>query len=399
MKKMLAFVLMAALVLTMVAGCSSTSTAKSGNSSNFKVGFIFLHDENSNYDKNFIDAATAACKNLNIPDENVIIKTNVSESNDCYEAAAEMVDMGCNLIFADSFGHESYILQAAQEYPNVQFSHATGVMAHTADLANFHDAFADIYMGRYLAGVAAGMKLNQMIADGQITEDQAKMGYVGAYPYEEVKSGYTSFYLGAKSQCPSVTMDVKFTNSWFDIAKEKEAAISLINDGCVIISQHADSEGAPKACEENGVPNVSYNVSTIDIAPNTALIASRINWVPYFEMIIKATMAGENYPTDYCATIAEGGVEVFGLNDKVVAPGTAEKIEEIKAKLISGEIHVYDCSTFTVGGETVTSYMANVDADEAYTPDTETVADGYIHESEYRSAPYFGLDIDGITLK
>ena len=424
MRKLLAFVLMAALVLTMVAGCSATAPsadapkadapaaeapkaeepaaeepAAEAPKADFKVGFIFLHDENSTYDKNFLDAALAACKNLGIADENVLIKTNIPESNDCYEAAAEMVDAGCNLIFADSFGHESYIQQAATEFPEVQFAHATGVMAHTAGLANFHNAFADIYKGRFLVGVAAGMKLNEMLEAGTITEDQLKIGYVGAYPYEEVKSGYTSFFLGVRYVCPAATMEVKFTNSWFDIAKEKEAAISLINDGCVLISQHADSEGAPKACEENNIPNVTYNISTIDIAPNTALIATKINWVPYFEKMLKAAMAGEAWEADYCATMEEGAVEVFGINDKVAAAGTAEKIEELKAKLISGELQVYDCNTFTVGGAPVTSYVANVDSDEAYAPDTEVVENGVLYESKFRSAPYFGMDIDGITLK
>ena len=300
MKKLLSVVLMAALLVMALAGCSASGSKET----DFKVGFIFLHDENSTYDKNFMDAATAATEKLGLTEDQVMFKSNIPESNECYEAAAELVDAGCDLIFADSFGHESFMLQAAQEFPEVQFCHATGTQAHTAGVANFHNAFASIYEGRYLAGIAAGMKLNEMIANGQITEDQAKMGYVGAYPYAEVKSGYTSFYLGAKSVCPSVTMDVKFTNSWFDIAKEKEAAISLINDGCVLISQHADSEGAPKACEENNVPNVAYNISTISIAPNTALISSKIDWQPYFEMMIKNAKEGTEIPTDYCATAA-----------------------------------------------------------------------------------------------
>ncbi len=395
MKKLLSVVLMAALLVMALAGCSASGS----NEADFKVGFIFLHDENSTYDKNFMDAATAATEKLGLTKDQVMFKTNIPESNECYEAAAELVDAGCDLIFADSFGHESFMLQAAQEFPEVQFCHATGTQAHTAGVANFHNAFASIYEGRYLAGIAAGMKLNDMIANGQITEDQAKMGYVGAYPYAEVKSGYTSFYLGAKSVCPTVTMDVKFTNSWFDIAKEKEAAISLINDGCVLISQHADSEGAPKACEENNVPNVAYNISTISIAPNTALISSAISWQPYFEMIVKNAKEGTEIPTDYCATAAEGAVILTELNAAVAAEGTQEAIDAAEAKLASGELKVFDTATFTVGGQTLTSYMADVDSDEAYTPDTEVVADGYFHESEYRSAPYFDIDIDGITLK
>ena len=369
------------------------------DASDIMVGFIFLHDENSTYDKNFMDAAKAVQEKLNLTDDQVLFKTNIPEDSECYEAAAELVDAGCDLIFADSFGHEDFIIQAAEEFPEVQFCHATGTQAHTRGLANFHNAFASIYEGRYLAGIAAGMKINEMIENGEITEDQAKMGYVGAYPYAEVKSGYTSFYLGAKSVCPSVTMDVMFTNSWFDIALEKEAANSLISNGCILISQHADSEGAPKACEENGVPNVAYNISTISMGPNTALISSKINWEPYFELIINAVMNGEEIPTDYCMSLEDGGVVLTELNEAVAAEGTQEAIDAAMEDLLAGEIHVFDTASFTVNGETLTTYMADVDTDENFTPDTEAISDGYFHESEYRSAPYFDIDIDGITLK
>ncbi|MBP3377832.1 MAG: BMP family ABC transporter substrate-binding protein, partial [Clostridia bacterium] len=364
------------------------------------IGFIFLHDENSTYDKNFIDAARAAQKSMGLSDDQVIFKVNVPESNDCYEAAADLADAGCDIVFADSFGHESFIKQAAAEFPDVVFCHATGTTAHTTkDLKNFYNAFASIYEGRYLVGVAAGLKLNEMIESGKITADQAKMGYVGAFPYAEVKSGYTSFYLGAKSVCPTVTMDVKFTSSWFDIAKEKEAANALIEGGCVLISQHADSEGAPKACEAAGVPNVAYNLDTRDWGPNTALVSSKINWQPYFEHIISSVKEGKPIEQDFCKGLKDGVVVTLGLNENVAAAGTAEKLEEVKAKLISGEIKVFDTSTFTVKGETLTEYKADVIDDGTFTPDTNVISDGYFHESEYRSAPYFDIDIDGITIK
>ena len=336
---------------------------------------------------------------LGLTDDQVMFKTNIPESNECYEAAAELADAGCKLIFADSFGHEDYMIQAAREYPEVQFCHATGTQAHTLGLANFHNAFASIYEGRYLAGIAAGMKINSMIDAGTITAEQAKMGYVGAFPYAEVKSGLTSFFLGARSVCPSVTMDVKYTNSWFDIAKEKEAATALIQDGCVLISQHADSEGAPKACEENNVPNVAYNISTISIAPNTALISSAISWKPYMKHIIECAINGTEIETDYTMTLKDGGVILTELNPACAAEGTEEAIEAAKAKLESGELHVFDTAAFTVGGQTLTSYKADVDTDADFTPDTEAISDGYFHESEYRAAPYFDLDIDGITTK
>ncbi len=396
MKKLLALLLSLVMVLSFAA-CGEEKAQNSDG--DFKIGFIFLHDENSTYDKNFIDAALAATKAMGLSEDQVMMKKNIPESAECYDAAADLADAGCDIVFADSFGHEDFIIQAAKEYPEVTFCHATGTKAHTENLPNYYNAFASIYEGRYLVGVAAGLKINEMIADGQITADQAKMGYVGAYPYAEVKSGLTSFFLGARSVCPTVTMDVKYTNSWFDIAAEKETANALIADNCVLISQHADSEGAPKACEEAGIPNVAYNLDTRDWGPNTALISSKINWAPYFEHIIDAVMNGKEITQDFCGGLEEGVVQTLGFNDKVAAPGTKEKLEEVKAKLISGEIKVFDTATFTVGEKAVTEYMADVDSDEAFTGDTQVIADGYFHESEYRSAPYFDLDIDGITTK
>ena len=357
-----------------------------------------LHDENSTYDNNFITAAKEVCKKLEISDENCIIKTNIPEGQECYDTACDLADAGCNIIFADSFGHEDFMIQAAKEFPEVEFCHATGTKAHTEDLPNYHNAFASIYEGRYLAGVAAGMKLNQMIENGDIKEDEAKIGYVGAYTYAEVISGYTSFFLGARSMCPSATMEVTFTGSWYDETAEKEAANKLINNGCVLISQHADSMGAPTACEQAGVPDVSYNGSTISACPNTFIVSSRINWEPYYEYAITAVAAGEEFEPDWTGNISTGSVVLTEVNEKVAAPGTAEKIEEIKQQLVDQKIYVFDTTKFTVDGKNLDSYMADVDTDPNYEGDTEAIYDGFFHESEDRSAPYFDLKIDGITL-
>lgn len=400
MKKILAL-LLAVVMVAAFASCGDKTTGDDKDdtkAADFKIGLICLHDENSTYDNNFIQALKSVQKDLNLTDDQVLIKTNIGEDDSCYTAAAELVDKGCKVIFADSFGHESYILQAAKEFKDVQFCHATGTKAHTEKVANFHNAFADIYQGRYLAGVAAGMKLNQMIEEGKITADKAVIGYVGAFNYAEVVSGMTSFYLGARSICPSATMKVTYTNSWFDIALEREAALNLINNGCVLISQHADSEGAPKACEEKGVPNVAYNISTISMGPNTALISSKIDWSPYFKLIIEAVQKGKEIPTDKCGTMAEGYVALTELNEKVAAPGTKEKIEEVKAKLESGELKVYDTKNFTYKGEELTTYLADVDDAGDFVPETEAVKDGEFKESTYRSAPYFDIKyIDGIS--
>lgn len=407
MKKLLALLLAAVMVFSIGAcgkkdgaadGGSSKDSAKVGSIEDVKVGFIFLHDENSTYDKNFMDAADAVKETLKLSDSQVIFKTNIPEGNECYEAAADLADKGCNIIFADSFGHEPYLLKAAKEFPEVQFCHATGTNAHTEKLANFHNAFASIYQGRYLAGIAAGLKLNEMIANGDFAADDAKIGYVGAYTYAEVISGYTSFFLGARSVCPSATMEVEFTGSWYDETKEKEAATKLISNGCKLISQHADSMGAPTACENAKVPNVSYNGSTQKACPNTFIVSSRINWAPYYEFVINSYVNGEEIPFDWCGGIKEGSVVLTDINDKVAAKGTQEAIDEAKAKLEDGTLNVFDASTFTVKGKKLDSYKADVDSDEKNEKDTEVIEGGYFHESEKRSAPYFDIQIDGIEL-
>ena len=406
MKKFLALIIALVMALSLVA-CGEQKQpdtpdvpddGEQQQTASIKVGFITLHDENSTYDLNFINAAKKAIADLGLTEDNYILKTNVPEGQECYETAMDMVDKGCNIIFADSFGHEPYMIDAAKENPDVQFCHSTGTRAHTEGLANYHNAFASIYEGRYLAGIAAGMKLNAMIEAGDIKAEEAKMGYVGAFTYAEVVSGYTSFYLGAKSVCPTVTMDVTFTGSWYDETLEKEGAEKLIQGGCKLISQHADSLGAPTACENAGVPNVSYNGSTQAACPNTYIISSRINWAPYYEYAIKAVMDGTAIDADWIGTLATNSVVLTDLNTTVAAEGTAEAIAAATEKLEKGEIHVFDCSTFTVKGEALTSYKADVDTDDAYTPDTEVVHDGYFSESEFRSAPYFDLQIDGINL-
>ena len=423
MKKFLALIIALVMALSLVA-CGEQKQpdapdvpddGEQQQTASIKVGFITLHDENSTYDLNFINAAKKAIADLGLTEDNYILKTNVPEGQECYETAMDMVDKGCNIIFADSFGHEPYMIDAAKENPDVQFCHSTGTRAHTEGLANYHNAFASIYEGRYLAGIAAGMKLNEMIETGKFTAEEAKIGYVGAFTYAEVVSGYTSFFLGARSVCPTVTMEVTFTGSWYDETLEKTGAELLIDRGCKLISQHADSYGAPTACQNAGVPNVSYNGSTKNVGADTYIISSRIDWAPYYEYAIKAVMDGTEIATDWTGTLATGSVVLEELNTDVAAAGTAEAIAAATTKLENGELHVFDVSTFTTRADDtmntfkvdflkvdadghITSYLADVDTDEAYTGDTEVVHDGYFSESEKRSAPYFDLQIDGIEL-
>ena len=388
-----------------------------------KVGLICLHDNQSTYDKNFIDALSVAVGNLGTKiDGDPIVKTGINEDQECYNAAKDLVKQGCNVIFADSFGHEPFMLKAAQKWPQVQFCHATGTQALTAGVSNYHNAFASIYEGRYLAGYAAGLKLASMVLAGELNENNydaqgnIKLGYIGAFQYAEVISGYTSWYLGVKSVVDNVVMDVTFTKSWYDFDAEEAGARTLITRGAALISQHADSMGAPGECEKQRVPDVGYNVSTQEACPNTYVAHSKINWAPYYEAVVKAmyngtAIAGE-VNNNFTGTLDTDSVQYDTSNI-----ATKTLCEAVKLELKNGTRKVFDCSTFTVTVDAskglntnatvdanghLTSYMADVEDRGDYAPDTEAVVtkDGitYFDESAKRSAPYFDLTIDGITL-
>ena len=389
-------------------GCNATKPV---------VGLIALHDENSTYDKNFIDAFKAACEEKGLKQGEYVIATNIPESEKAYQKAAELADAGCKAVFADSFGHGSHIVRAAKEFTDVQFCHATGTDAilNKDTLPNFHNAFASIYEARYLAGVAAGLKLQEMITNNTLPKtykmegENYIIGYVGAYTYAEVISGYTSFYLGVKSVVSNVVMKVQFTGSWYDQAKEKTAAENLISLGAAVISQHADSMGAPTACENAGVPNVCYNLSTAEACPKTYVIASRINWKPYFLMMLDYVLEGKAIPNDWTGTMETGSVEVMAIG-KAATAGTQAKLDEVKAKLANKTLNVFDVNSFTVTvvkeGDNAKNTAATVDENghlTAYTvnvdgSDKNAVENGAFMESKIRSAPYFDVQIDGITL-
>lgn len=411
MKKAVSFLLIAGLAVSMLAGCGSGNNGAAGNGgasnaadgteaggaqavSDVKVGIIYIGDENEGYSAAHMTGIDEMMSELGLSDAQVIEKTNVPEDESCYDAAVDLAEQGCNIIFGNSFGFESYLLQAAAEYPEIQFCHATGFQAASSGLSNMHNYFTAVYESRYVSGVVAGLKLNEMIADGTITEDEAKMGYVGAYPYAEVISGFTSFYLGAKSVCPSVTMEVQYTNSWADMSGEAEVATKLIDDGCVLISQHADTTGAPSACQEKGVPCVGYNIDMISVAPDSALTSASINWGPYYTYAVQCVMNGEAIVTDWCQGYAEGADRITALNENVIAEGTQEKVTEVETALKEGTLHVFDTATFTVNGSSLEDLIAGGGDYEKY---AAYVSDGYYHESELASAPSFDIIIDGIT--
>ena len=396
------------LFISFVLACGTLAVLPSCNNKTADpvIALITLHGESSTYDKNFIDAFKAACKAKGLKEGQYKIQSNVpEEGEECYEAAVGFVEEGFKAVFADSFGHEANMIKAAKANPNVQFCHATGTKAHTEKLSNYHNAFASIYEGRYLAGVAAGLKLVELYGgeNGEVANENAVVGYVAAWPYAEVISGYTSWFLGVRSVVPNATMKVSYTSSWYDEAKEGTVATALINAGCKLISQHADSMGAPNACDKAGVPNVSYNGGN---ELGTFVISSRINWQPYFELMIDSVTGGAALPADWTGTIETGSVELSAVG-KAAAAGTQAKLDEVAAKLADGSLKVFDCRKFTVNGASLTTFMADIDDDGTYSHETEIIATAkdaegndyyYVNESSKRSAPAFDAIIDGISV-
>lgn len=375
--------------------------------SKVKVGIILVHDENTGYDYAHIQGIKAAAAAVGFTDDQVIWKYNISEDEKAYDTATDLVEQGCTYIFSDSYGHQSYMLQAASENEDVVFVSMTGDTAALSGLPNFKNAFNYTYESRYVSGVVAGMKLAELVENGEVGDSNMdengdiKIGYVGAYPYAEVVSGYTGFYLGVKSIVNNVVMDVTYTNSWYDPTAEAEAANSLVSNGAIILSQHADSTGAPSATEallEGGTTAyiIGYNVDMLSVAPTAALTSSQNDWGVYYTYAFNSIVSGDDIMTDWAKGYSDGAVMISELGGSV-AEGTAEKVEEVEAALKAGTLHIFDTSKFTVGGEAVTSYLA-IDTDGDWVGDTgEAITDGIFNESTLRSAPYFGLRIDGIT--
>ena len=364
-----------------------------------KGGLICIGDENDQgYTYNFIRGKEAATEALAAKGITVdwVVKWNIAENSGCEDANIELADDGCDLIINNSFGFEPFMLKVAPDYPEIEFIACTNQASWGDNLDNTHNAFANIYEGRYLAGVVAGMKLQQMIDEGEITADQAVIGYVGAFSFAEVVSGFTSYFLGARSVCPSVTMKVQFVGSWSDATEEANAASALADMGCVMISQHSDNTTPATTAQSKGVYHTGYNNDMISVAPEASLIGTRINWAPYFEYAIESVANGESFDQDWCHGMDMDAVVMTDLNEAIAAPGTAEKLAEVEAKLRSGELQVFDTSTFTIGGAKLETAFA-LDTDGDFAPDSEeAVFDGAFHESHFQSAPYFALRIDGI---
>lgn len=405
MKKLVALVLVVVLIVCMFAGCGKKNEAKEAS---LKIGAVLVGDENEGYTFAHIQGIQQAMEAVGMnADTDIVWKYCIGEDETCYDAIVDCIDQGCTAVFTNSYGHQSFAQQAAEDYPEVQIVAMTGDTAKASGLANFHNAFTEIYEARYAAGIVAGMKIAELDKDGKLTADNydedgnVKVGYVGAYPYAEVVSGYTAFFLGIRSVYPNAVMDVQYTNSWFDITAENEAALALIDRGCVIIGQHADSTGAPTACESTlkagtTVYSVGYNVDMLKVAPNAALTSPTNEWHVYYEYALKALLAGEKFDTNWAEGFDKDAVALTDLGPNVAA-GTKEAVDAAIADLKADKLHVFDTTTFTVDGAPVTNAFAT-DTDGDFAPDAdEAIIDGYYHESYFQSAPSFGLRIDGIT--
>ncbi len=366
-----------------------------------KIGFVVINDESDQgYTMNFLDGMDNAVKMLEADgyDVEVVVKKGVTESDSAREANDELASDGCEIIFNNSYGFEPYMLSVADSYPDTLFVSITGCESQSDGRDNTYNAYAAVYEGRYVSGVAAGMKLNELMENGTIEADEAVVGYVGTYSLGEVVSGMTAYYLGVKSVCPGAVMKVFFVDTWGDMTLEEAATDSLIDNGCVIISQHSDTITPALTAQKRGVYHTGYNADMTGVAPLSSLLSCRIDWTRYFYTFIRNYLDGEENPSDWTGTMKDGDVVVTALNEEIAAPGTKEKIAEVEDAVISGTLNVFDTSTFTVDGETLTHTYA-LDTDGDYVPDSgEAVWDGVFHESysSYQSSPYFRTVIDGI---
>jgi len=394
MKKILTGIVAVSALFATLALTGCTKKEGSSAASSFKVGVIYIGDENEGYTEGHMKGIQEMKKALGLSDSQIIEKKCIPEDEKAYDAAIDLAEQGCKYIIGTSFGHESYLIQAAQEYPNIQFSHATGYLSAISGMKNTHNFMPSVYQSRYVSGIVAGLKLNEMIANGKIKAEEAKIGYVGAYPFAEVVSGYTSFFLGARSVCPTATMEVRYTNSWANISLEKETAEALIADKCVLISQHADTTGAPTACQANGVPVVGYNVDMIAVAPDTALTSAALNWGAFYTMSAKAVIEGKEFDNNWSRGYSDDAVYITALNPKTVTADAKAKTDAAIAAIKDGSLKVFNTSTFTVNGKSLETLIAEGGDFAKY---AAYVKDGAFNEQNGFASPAFDLRIDGIT--
>jgi len=358
----------------------------SGGRDHLKIGFVYDNDESTPYTYNFSLAKDELEKKYGDRVE-ILTCSNVMD-DEMEEPLRELAEQGCDVIFFN--GYSELVMQLAPEYPEVQFCQTSYAdLSDKTVPSNYHTFKGEAYQGRYVSGIAAGMKIQQMIQEGSITEDEAIVGFVAAFPTSEVISGYTAFLMGVRSIVPSATMHVCYTETWSSYALEKSAAGQLIDDGCVVVSQYTDTIGPAIACEEalqekKEVYFVGFNQSMSEVAPGTSLVTARICWEKYILAAVKAVMSNKKIESvvsghvrgnDAFAGFEEGWVEMVDLNLQVAATGTQEAMDRAIDQFKRGNV------SFVFKGNYV-----GVNPDDP--TDTIDLQKGYV-ENEKTSYPLF----------
>ena len=339
------------LVFLIFFGCINRIWDVKTTDENLTVGFIYDNDEIIPYTYNFMLAKNELEKEYG-DRVKVYVKSNVLDTV-MEEPVRDLAQDGCDIIFTNTYSTQ--FKQLALQYPDIQFCQTSFSTEDTSfSPANYHTFNGLIYQGRYVSGVAAGMKLRQLIDEGVLTTEQAIVGCVGAFPSAEVISGYTAFLLGVRSIVPEATMRVIYTGTWNSYSKEKACAKALIDAGCVVITQHTDTTAPAVACEEAAeekqVYHISYNQSMIDVASESSLTGACINWSPYILGAVEALMNGQEiekyvkgsiHGNDIGAGFDRGWVKMLELNDAIIAPGTQERINKTIDALRKGKIDVF----------------------------------------------------------
>lgn len=361
-----------------------------------RVGFVYSEDESTPYTANFVKAQRA------LEDEygdrvQVMVKSNVL-NRESEQPMRELIRGGARILFINM--DTDIPITLAREFPDVQFCQVSlPSISMEGTPENYHTFNGEIYQARYISGIAAGMKLRQLLDSGALLPQDALVGYIGANASTEVISGYTAFLLGVRSVAPEATMRVRYTGSWSNYAAEKEQTRELIDEGCVIIAQHVNTTAPAVACEEavsagKTVYHVGYHQSMMDIAPSCALVSIRTNWAPYVIQAVRAVMSGtaiENtveaheHGRDLSAGFESGWVELMELNKFIAAEGTQEKIDNAIEGLKKGKIRVFS-GNYT--GVNPLNASDTIDLNEGFT------------ENQYSSNPSFGYILkDCITVE
>lgn len=289
------------------------------------VGFIFVGETS---DLGFTYAHNNARLGLEADGIKTAYVANVAEDESSVTTAAEqLISQGCNVIYANSFGHGEYLYKVAEKNPGVYFGHATGYQ--TAN--NFSNFMGRIYEARYLAGIVAGMQTKTN-----------KIGYVAAKPIAEVVRGINAFALGVKSVNPDAKIEVKWTNTWYDVTLEKQCALSLIDAGCDVMAQHCDSAAPQVAAEERGIKAIGYNCATPDKTQNTYLTAPIFHWDVFYKADIQAIIDGTWKSQSYWTGLSTGMVSLDTITDNCEnKDAVVAAVNAAEEKIKSGELVIF----------------------------------------------------------